>query len=179
MQLMEAKKTVSSTCDAIGKKECAPEKYRHRIIFMGMMTEVAVADDYAGSFGTGYWTFAVPGSENTCCPVRRSSLPGLLGVQILSILQDHAALCGPSFLSELPSPTCRTSIKTKGDTYYIHCNASEQSISMLGKLIESVNHLCILFATIGYTDDLPEQTLDTARKTAHRMQTSGLHLAVN
>ena len=34
--------------------------------------------------------------------------------------------------------------------------------------IESVNRLCILFASLKYMDDLPEETVDTARETTPR-----------
>ena len=45
----------------------------------------------------------------------------------------------------------------------IHCTAGDQSISMTCKLTESVNLLCMLFATIGYMDDLRLETLGIAR----------------
>ena len=35
---------------------------------------------------------------------------------------------------------------------------------MICKRIESVNHLCKLFVSIKYMDNLPEETLDTARE---------------
>ena len=45
----------------------------------------------------------------------------------------------------------------------IHRTAGEQSSSMTCKLCESVNHLCMRYATIRYKDDLRLETLGIAR----------------
>ena len=72
---------VSSTDDAIFFKECTPKTYRHRIIFMGMMNELAVTDmphrsdepnhqnatitsDHAVCYRPGCWIFVAPGSDS-------------------------------------------------------------------------------------------------------------------
>ena len=46
----------------------------------------------------------------------------------------------------------------------MHINASDQSISMISKLIESANHLCMLFASIKHMADLSEQSPNVAKQ---------------
>ena len=53
----------------------------------------------------------------------------------------------------------------------IHVNKSEQSVSMICKLVESVNRLCMLLATTKYMDDLPKDTLGKAKEATRRRST--------
>ena len=50
-------------------------------------------------------------------------------------------------------------LKNKSGKTNIHFKASEESVSMIGKLIESANHLCMLFASLKDMDDLKLLTL--------------------
>ena len=54
-------------------------------------------------------------------------------------------------------------LKIDGGRDNIHCTAGEQSSSKTCKLSESVNHLCMRYATIRYKDDLRLETLGIAR----------------
>ena len=57
-------------------------------------------------------------------------------------------------------------LRTKTGEDNITFNASEKADSMICKLIESANHLCILFSSLKYMHSLPEDTLNTARETS-------------
>ena len=46
----------------------------------------------------------------------------------------------------------------------LHVNSSEQSVGIIRKLMGSSKHWCMLYATVKYVADLPETTIDVARR---------------
>ena len=61
---------------------------------------------------------------------------------------------------------CEVSLATLKVATNIHFNASEESANVVRKLVESATSLCMLFASLKYMANLPEETLDTARETS-------------
>ena len=179
MQLLAAiKQHVSSTRDDVGQ-ECTPQTYPHCIIFTYMVTDKLHRNeanlqndqrlyDFAARLRPGYWVFVGPGSESiweydkwlTEDPKEHCDRKAL---QILQIYKACGHLDDPG-TTIFEQGTLRSTLSKAN----IHVNKSEQSVSMICKLVESVNRLCMLLATTKYMDDLPKDTLGKAKEATRR-----------
>ena len=167
---------VSSTLDELGQ-ECVLETFTHRIIFMAMMNELELIDklhknddvriqqvqevcDHTARLWPRDWFFVGPGSDTTgqYGKWETNDPNGNWDRKSSQILQQYKE-------SGRPVVPGDTVFEQKKAQESIHFNTSPETVRMMCRRVESVNHHCILLlATTRYMEDLPEKTLIEAQE---------------
>ena len=160
-----------------------PETCPHRVIFMGMMTEVPISPQgpkegnaqflqdaeinaaYFGKFEPGYFMYIGSGSEGTWefeqYPENPKGRWDELARQVTEVylVQNIQLWKG--------AETSQKKRELKWDGANMHFNASEASKKMIMELISSANDICILYGICNYlgkrqTDDLESRQDSTS-----------------